>query len=308
MDRLGELRTLLAIVDEGSLAAAARRLGRSAPAVTRDLAGLERRAGTCLVVRSTRNCRPTPAGSLLAERARQLLTNYAEAIGEAGGDTTAVRGPIRVTAPITFGGDYVAPLVASFLDQHPKASVELQLGDRLMDLEEEEIDLAVRIGRLADSPMIARTVGHLRRMVVASPAYLKARGTPRHPDDLVAHDIIQHTGPGQHASWTFNDHKGGSTQVDVRARFTVNQPEAAIAAARGGRGLVRALSHQVDGDVRQGLLLPVLTEFEDAPHPVSLVWPASRRSWRRVRALIDHLRAGLGRLLLDQPAQEGRPA
>jgi DNA-binding transcriptional LysR family regulator len=222
MDRLVELRTLLAISDEGSLAAAARRLGRSSPAVTRDLAGLERRVGACLVTRSTRSCRLTPAGSLLAKRARQLLTNCAEAIGEAGGDTGAIRGPIRITAPIIFGRDHVAPLVASFLDRHPEASVELQLADRIMDLAEEEIDLAVRIGRLADSAMIARTVGRLRRMVVASPAYLEARGTPLHPEDLGAHEIIQHTGPEKQASWTFRDRKGGSIQVDVGARFTVN--------------------------------------------------------------------------------------
>lgn len=296
MDRLGELRTLVAIVDAGSLAAAARRLGRSAPSISRDLADLERRTGASLVERSTRRSRPTPAGLRLAEHARQLLGSYEEALGEAAGEATIPKGSIRMSAPITFGGDHVAPLVGKFLDAHAAIRIELHLTDRLVDLADEEVDLAVRIGKLADSALIARTIGELRRVVVASPAYLKVRGIPAHPSELIGHEVVQHGSRGEGAPWMFRGADGRPLIVPVSVRLAVNQPEPAVAAAREGRGIVSALSHQVDADLRAGRLVRLLAAFEPDPLPVSIVWPPSRRSWRRIRLLVDHLAQGLSAL------------
>lgn len=296
MDRLGELRTLVAIVDSGSLTGAARRLGRSPPSITRDLADLESRVGVTLVERSSRTCRPTPVGIRLAEQARRLLGDYEAAIGEAAGAATVPRGLVRMTAPITFGQEYVAPLVDEFMDAQPGVAIDLQLLDRLVDLVEEEFDLAVRIGPLADSMLIARRVGELRRVAVASPAYLATHGTPAAPADLTAHQIVEHGRHGPNASWGFRAADGRTISVAVTARLTVNQPEAAVAAARNGRGIVRALSHQVGPDLRAGRLVRILRDFEPDPLPVSLVWPASRRGWQRIRLLIDHLADGLGAL------------
>jgi DNA-binding transcriptional LysR family regulator len=294
MGRLRELQTLVAIVETGSLAAAARRLRRSPPSISRDLADLEARVGAGLVERSTRMCRPTSVGTRLAEDARPLLAGYDEALGQAAGETMIPHGSMRVTAPITFGGDYVAPLVTAFLDDYSQISIELDLSDRIVDLAEEGFDLAVRLGRLADSAMIARSVGEVRRLFVASPAYLTARGIPRRPADLAAHEIIQHVWRGAGVPITFPGESGSA--VPTHGRFAVNQPEAAIAAAREGRGIVSVLSHQVNAELRSGELVRILSDFEPDALPVSLVWPPSRRSWRRVRLLVDHLASGLGAL------------
>ncbi len=296
MDRFGELQTLVAIVDTGSLAAAGRRLGRSPPSITRDLADLERRIGVRLVDRSTRSCHPTPAGTRLADHARQLLSGYDEAVCQVAGETAAPRGLVRMTAPITFGCNHVVPLVTGFLDAYPEIAIDLQLIDRVVELTEEDFDLAVRIGRLADSSLIARTVGELRRVVVASPAYLASKGTPAYPKDLVDHEVVQHTSRGANAPWTLRGEDGRPISLALNARLAVNHPDAAIAAARDGRGVVSALSHQVDADLRSGRLVRILRDFEPDALPVSLVWPQSRRSWRRIRLLIDHLAQGLSAL------------
>lgn len=296
MDRLAELQTLVAVVDGGSLAEAARRMHRSAPAVTRALADLERRAGVSLVERSTRSCRPTPAGRRLADQARNLLGGYEEAMREPAGEVVAPRGLVRITAPSIFGRDYVAPLVMSFLDLYPEIAVDLELADRVVDLTEEEFDLGVRIGELANSGLVARSVGTVRQLVVASPAYLMLRGTPQRPEDVASHTVLQHAREGLNAPWTFRSEDNRSITVAVSARLGVNQPDTAISAALDGRGLVRVLSHQVDTDLREMRLVRVLRPFEPVPLPVSLVWPPSRRLWRRMRLLIDHLVEGLSRL------------
>lgn len=189
-DRLRELRTLVAIVDTGNLASAARRLARSAASVTRDLSDLEKRLGTGLIDRSTRSCRPTRIGLRLADDARQVLASYEEAIGQAGGQDATPRGLVRLTAPITFGGEIVTPVVADFLRAHAEISVEMHLTDRVVDLLEEEFDLAIRIGEMPDSALVARPLGELREIAVASPAYLDRCGEPAHPDKLLGHETV----------------------------------------------------------------------------------------------------------------------
>jgi DNA-binding transcriptional LysR family regulator len=189
MDRLDELAVFLAVLEAGSLAGAARRLRRSPPAVTRILAGLEERTAARLVERTTRALAPTEAGRHLAEQARRLLADYDEAMRMAGGDRIP-RGPVRVTAPVVFGQRHVTPLVTGFLTAHPGVRMELHLSDRNVDLVEEGLDVAVRIGVLPDSGLVVRRVGEVRRMLVASPGYLAAHGTPAGPADLAGHDVM----------------------------------------------------------------------------------------------------------------------
>jgi DNA-binding transcriptional LysR family regulator len=181
MDRLTELQVLVAIADAGSLIGAARRLHRSAPAVTRILSGLEARVGTVLVERTPRRCVPTDAGRALVDRARRVLDGYAEAIEETAGAAAAPAGSVRVTAPLVFGRDHVAPAVASFLDLHGGIEVDLMISDRVVDLAEDEVDIAVRIAPLADESLVARRIGSVRRVTVASPAYLARPGPRRSP-------------------------------------------------------------------------------------------------------------------------------
>ena len=289
MDRLTELQTLVAIVAEGSLAGAGRRLGRSAPMVTRTLAELERRAGISLVERSTRRCQPTPAGRRLADHARNLLAGYEDAMRESAGNAAVPRGLIRITAPTIFGRDHVTPALVGFLESYPEIEIDLQLSDRVIDLVEENFDLAVRIGVLADSDLVARNVGAVRQFVVASPDYLALHGTPKRPEDLASHAVVQHARHGLDTPWVFRENDGRSVSVGVSARFGVNQPDAAVHAALRGCGLVTVLSHQVQAELRDKQLIRVLKPFEPRPLPVSLVWPSSRHLWRRMRLVVDCL-------------------
>jgi DNA-binding transcriptional LysR family regulator len=286
MDRLDELRLLLAIVDAGSLAEAARRLGRSPPAVTRILADLERRVGTRLIQRTTRRVAPTESGRRLAEHARRLLADYEEALREAGGEHAAPRGRLRISAPLVFGQRHVAPVVTAFLDAFPEVSVELSLADRIVDLIEEGVDVGVRIAILEGSSLVARRIGQVRRVLVASPAYLAMRGIPEHPDALAAHDIVLLANtPGD--DWLFAMPDGSFSTRRVSARFQVDRAEAAIAAAREDRGVLGVLSYQVAPELAAGTLVRVLQAFEPPPIPVQLVFASARLMAPRLRAFLD---------------------
>lgn len=290
-DRLTLLRTFVAMVEEGSLAAAARALRRSPPAVSRSLADLEALTGVSLVERTTRRFKPTEAGLRLADRAKLVLTAFDEAIAETSGATLALRGVVRITAPLLFGREHVAPLIASFLDAHSQIVVDLQLADRVVDFHDENFDVGVRIGAIADTSLIGFRLGSVREMTVASPAYLAARGTPESLTDLSGHDLIQHTSLGASEPWSFRTLDGRPATVGVKARFAINQADVAIAAARADRGLVRALSYQVANDIQRGTLAPVLEAFEWDPKPVTLVWPEARRSVGRVKLVVAHLKS-----------------
>jgi DNA-binding transcriptional LysR family regulator len=286
MDRLDELGLFLAIADAGSLAAAARRTRRSPPAVTRILADLERRLGVRLVERTTRRLALTDAGRRLAEHARRLLPEYEDALRDAVGEAAAPRGRLRVSAPIVFGQRHLAPIVMSYLDAYPEVSVELSLADRMVDLIDEGIDVALRISRLRDSSLVARQVGEVGQYVVASPAYLKRRGTPTRPEQLVDHDIVMFSS-GLGSDWRFAMPGGRDRQIRVRARFSVDRAEVAVAAAREGRGVLRTLSYQVAPDIAAGRLVRLLEDFELPPIPVQLVMPSARLMAPRVRAFLD---------------------
>jgi DNA-binding transcriptional LysR family regulator len=298
MDRLDELTVLVAVIDNGSLAAAARRLRRSPPAVTRALAALESRVGVRLIERTTRRLAATEAGRAVAERARGLLGEYDAAV--AGLAAAPVGGLLRVTAPVQFGRRHVAPLVIGFLAAYPEMQVELVLNDRNLDLIDEGLDVAVRIGRLADSGLVARRVGEVRRVLVASPAYLAARGTPRKPADLPAHDTILGTARGEASEWRFGTVKR-ATVVRLSPRLLVDDIEARLVAVRAGQGIARVLSYQVSEELEAGTLVRLLAAFEPAPLPVHLVAPSGGHKAPKVRAFLDHAAASLGKLRVIRP-------
>jgi len=297
MDRLDELEVLLAVLDTGSLVGAARKLRRSAPAITRLLASLEQRVGARLVERSTRRLAVTEAGMRVGLQARQLLAGYEETVRE---DALApMRGSLRVTAPMVFGRRHVAPVVNSYLDRYPDMRVELILNDRNVDLIEEGIDVAVRIGKLADTSLVARRVGGVRRVLVASPDYIERRGKPKSLADLSKHDIVFTSVQASALEWRFPD-GGRERTVHLTPRLIVNDIDAALLAAKNGRGLARALSYQVADDIAGGALVRLLPSLEPEVLPVQLVIPGTRHMAPKVRAFLDQAVEELGSLRILQ--------
>lgn len=302
MDRLQELAVLVAVIDHGSLSAAARRLRRSPPAVTRALAALERRLGVRLVERSTRRVSPTETGRVFAERARALLHEYDSAV--TGLADAPLRGLLRITAPLQFGRRHVAPVVIGFLQNFSEMRVELVLNDRNLDLIEEGIDVAVRIGPLADSTLLAKQVGEVRRILVAAPEYLANRGTPRKPSDLAAHDTISGTAPSEPSEWRFGPPKR-TTVVRLSSRLLVNEVEARLVAVRAGQGIARVLSYQVSEELESGSLVRLLPGFEPPAFPIHLVTSSRSPQPPKIRAFLDFAAESLTRLRMIRPMGRG---
>lgn len=298
MDRLQELAVLVAVIDNGSLAAASRRLRQSPPAVTRALAALEDRVGIRLVERTTRRLSATEAGRAFAERARALLNEYDSAV--TGLAEAPLRGILRVTAPLPFGRRHVAPLVHGFLENFPDMQVELVLDDRNLDLVEHGLDLAVRIGPPVDSALYAKRVGEVRRILVASPAYLARRGTPLKPADLAGHQTIFGTTRSEPSEWRF---QAGKRPVIVRLspRLLVNEVETRLDAARAGQGIARVLSYQASEELKAGSLVRLLKDFEPAPLPIHLVTRSSGQKAPKVKAFLDFAIASLVKLHTIHP-------
>ncbi|WP_394777327.1 LysR family transcriptional regulator [Undibacterium sp.] len=293
MDRLDELTVFLAILETASLSGAGRKLRRSPPAITRTLAALEERVGTRLMERTTRRLAPTEAGLRLAELARQVLADYEEAVRE---DVDApLRGTLKITAPQVFGRRHVTPIVINFMDKYPAVQMELMLSDRNQDLIEEGLDLAVRIGHLADAGIVARKVGEVRRLLVASPDYLARRGAPETPEDLAGHDLIHPTSLRSAPEWRFR-HAGRDHPVRIAPRLLVNDVDAMLYAVRAGRGLCRPLSYQVADDLARGSLVRLMSDWEPEALPVSLVVSSARYMAPKLRAFLEHAAEELGKL------------
>lgn len=284
-DRLDELAMFVAILDAGSLAGVGRRLRRSPPAVTRTLAALEARLGARLVERTTRRLMPTEAGQRLGEQARRALAAYDEAVG--GAMDRAPHGLLRITAPLVFGRRHVMPVVASFLAAYPAVRVEVVLSDRYRDLIEEGLEVALRIGSLPASGLVARPLGHVRRLLVANPDYLARHAAPRVPADLAGHTSIATESRGEPLEWRFR-RAGREQTVRLVPRLLVNDVDATLLAVRAGHGIGRALSYQMADDLAAGTLVRLLPEWEPAPQPVQLVVPSARLMPTRVRAFLDH--------------------
>lgn len=286
MDRLEAMSILLAVVDAGSLSAAARRLGTPLPTVSRKVAELEAHLHTRLLHRTTRQLSLTEAGAAYVAACRRILDDVGEAERIATGEYATPKGELAVTAPIVFGRLHIVPVVAEFLAQYPEIRIKLLLTDRVIHLMEEQVDVALRIGELPDSTLMASRVGTVRSVVCGSPAYLAQRGVPARPEELAAHDCISFDVLESRRAWVFGE--GTSTMsVPVISRLEVNTAEAAIAAATLGAGMVRVLSYQVADAVANGALDVVLQNYEPAPLPVSLVHKGQTPLPRKLRAFLD---------------------
>ena len=298
MDRLDELTVLAAILDTGSLSAAARRLRRSAPAVTRALAALEARIGTRLIERTTRRLTPTEAGRRVGADARRALAAYAQAVQQP--DDASPQGLLRLTAPLIFGRRHVTPVVASFLAAFPAMQAELVLADRNLDLFEDQLDLALRIGPFDDPGLVRHRVGEVRRLLVASPAYLAAHPAPRVPADLAHHAVVHVVSRPLPPEWRFRD---GRRELVVRLtpRLSVNEIEAALVAVRAGHGIARVMSYQVADELAAGTLVRLLRSHEPPALPVSLVTAGTATPPSRVRAFLTHALPVLAGLPVVQP-------
>ena len=287
------LQTFVRIADGGSLSAAARATGRSLPAISRSLVQLEAELGVRLLHRTTRRIHLTDAGAQYLERCRRILAEVDDANASVSDLGRSLAGPITLTAPILFGQLHIAPVVTEFLGLHPEVSVSLMLSDALSNIVEEGIDLAVRIGRLQDSGLVARKLGEVRRVACASPAYLKRRGTPKAPKDLANHSCLQFGALSPTPYWEFHE-AGKPRQVRIQGNFASNQGAPVIEAARAGLGIVFVLSYQVQELVAKGELRVVLQAYEAPPIPVSLILPSGRLQPARVKALADFLQSRIG--------------
>ena len=286
MDRIEAMQTFVTVADLQGFAPAARKLGLSPPAVTRLIASLEERLGTRLLQRTTRKVALTDAGARYLERARRILADIEEAELAAESERTRPTGRLVVSAPVGFGRLHVSPVMSVYLKRYPEVTGELRLEDRMVNLVEDGVDVAVRIGQLPDSSLVARQVGEMRRIVVAAPAYLKARGEPKTPEAVSAHQIIQFGGSALTAEWRFAK-DGEERRVAIAPRFTSNVADAAIQYAMEGGGLTRVLAYQAADAIRRGRLKIVLERFEQPALPVQIVYPTSRLLSAKVRAFVD---------------------
>jgi DNA-binding transcriptional LysR family regulator len=272
MDRLKEMEVFVAVADAGSFAGAAARLRISPPAVTRAVASLEERLGARFFSRTTRSLSLTEVGARFLDSARRLLAEVEAAEKDAVGETAVPHGHLAITASVTFGRSALAPIVCAFLGAHPRVTASVMLLDRVVNVVEEGFDVAVRIAALPDSSLIARRVGEIRRVLVASPDYLARRGVPQAPADLKPHAIIAFTALMPNREWRYADARGASG-IAVSPRLEINDAVAAIAACEAGEGITIALSYMVAEQVRSGSLIILLDAYAPPPAPVHLVHP-----------------------------------
>ncbi len=302
MDRIDAMRVFIAALDEGSLAGAARRLRRSPTAVSRALSFLEGHVGVELLHRTTRTLKLSEAGERYAVACRRVLVDLEEADMLAAGEAAAPRGMLTISAPPISGEEVLRPILDDFLDLHPSVSAQLLLLDRQVNLVDEGIDIALRVGHLPDSSLIATRIGgDVRRVVVASPRYLASHPHIGDPADLAKHQIVAFTHLGLD-QWNFAPAEGSSVPRTVKftPRCLVNTVRAAAASAISGRGVTRLYSYQVARYVKDGQLQIVLAEAEHPPMPVHLLCPSGRMSVPKVRAFVDfaapRLRAAFTRM------------
>jgi DNA-binding transcriptional LysR family regulator len=303
MDRIDAMKVFVVALDEGSLAGAGRRLGRSPAAVSRAIAFLEAHVGAELLHRTTRSIRLSEAGERYAAACRRVLAELDEADNVAGGERAAPRGTLTLSAPVISGEMVLRPILDAFLDAYPTVSARLMLVDRAVNLIDEGVDAALRIGELADSSMVATRIGEVRRVVVAAPRYLKQNPRIEEPGDLAKHQII--TMAHLPNSWTFPPLAGSSVprSVQVTPRLVTNSIRGAVASAAGGRGVALFFSYQVSEQVQNGELEIVLAGHEPATLPVHVITPQGRLSVPKVRAFLDfavpRLRSHFARLAKD---------
>jgi DNA-binding transcriptional LysR family regulator len=286
MDRFQAMTTFVTVVETGGFASAARKLDVSPSVVSRVVTDLEERLGTRLLTRTTRVVRMTDAGSSYFEDCRRILAEIDEAELSATGTHSAPRGLLTITAPVMFGRKYVTPMVVDYLTRYPEVDMRTWFLDRVINLVDEGVDVAVRIGEMPDSSLQAVRVGRVRRVVCASPGYLERRGTPQRPEELADHSVILTTGASPSFEWRFFD-EGRPLLMRLQPRLATTTNESAITAALAGFGITRLLSYQVAQHLRDGTLQVLLESFEPEPLPVQLVHREGRHATQKVRAFLD---------------------
>jgi DNA-binding transcriptional LysR family regulator len=285
MDRIDAMQAFVAVADLEGFAPAARKLGLSPSGVTRLISALEERLGARLLQRTTRSVALTDAGARYLERARRILADVEEAEGAAEGERLLPRGRLVVSAPVGFGRLHVTPIMSEYLKHYPEVSAELRLSDLTINLVDEGVDVAVRLGHLPDSSLVARHVGQVRRIVVASPDYLEKHGEPQLPEDIMSHQTIQFSAMTA-SGWRFLK-DGDEVRLNPTPRLITNSADAAIQYAARGGGLTRVLAYQAADELKAGRLRIVLKKFEQARLPIHVVYPTSRLLSAKVRTFID---------------------
>jgi DNA-binding transcriptional LysR family regulator len=298
MDRLDAMSTFLAVVEAGSLSAAARQMNAPLTTVSRKVSDLESHLRIKLFSRSSRQLVLTDAGSSYLTACKRILADVTEAERIASGEFTAPTGELAITAPVSLGRIHLIPILADFLKTYPDITANLVLTDRVQSLFQEQVDVGLRIGELPDSSLMAVRVGTTRSVVCANPAYLAARGTPRTPDDLANHDCISYAAIASPDIWTFNPDKT-TIAVPIRPRLVVSNAEAACDAACAGLGITIALSYQFSAGLKCGALTTLLDEFRPARLPINLVYAADRFLPIKVRAFLDFASPRLKKILAE---------
>lgn len=284
MDRLDAMRVILAVVDAGSLSAGSRKLNAPLPSVSRKVADLERHLGTNLLVRTSRKVQLTDAGRDYVDAARRIIADLDEAERRASGEYLNPRGELTITMPVEFGSRHVMPIALSFIKEYPEITLNLVSSDRMVDMVEDHIDVAIRLGNLADSGLYAIKSGEFRLLTCATPDYLARRGTPQNPGELPDHDGVSF-GP-KPMFWTYSI-DGADIVSAPRTRISVNTAASNIAAAISGAGIARVFDYQVRAELQLGALVAILSAYEGPPRPVHIVYPRQGLLPLKVRAFID---------------------
>ncbi|MGK9237295.1 LysR family transcriptional regulator [Inquilinus limosus] len=295
MDRFDAMRVLLAVVEAGSLSAGSRRLNAPLPSVSRKVADLERHLGANLIIRTHRNLQLTDAGRDYVKAARKIMADLEEAERRASGEYEAPRGTLTITMPVEFGSRYVLPVALGFMDKHPDVTLNLLSLDRSVHLVNEQVDIAIRLGELADSSLYAVKAGEFRLLTCASPAYLDRHGVPQHPSDLPNHHGVMFN--DRSFFWAFNV-DGEQIEAVPRGRIEVNTAANCVAAALAGVGVARLFDYQIPEELSSGALVPILKGYGGEPRPIHLIYSRQGLLALKVRAFIDwalpRLRAACG--------------
>ena len=286
MDKLQQIRIFVAVVDCNGFAGAARKLKVSPPVITRAINELENELDVRLLTRTTRVVLVTESGARYVEDCRRILAEMREADESVSGMHGAPRGRLTLTAPVLFGALFVAPVVSEYLQRYPEVSASCLFLDRLVNMMDEGMDVAVRIGELPDSSMQAIRVGQVRQVICATPGYLKRRGLPKSPEDLQQHDVIVASAVTPSTEWKFAK-SGKACGIKLSPRLTTSTNDSAIAATLTGLGLTRVMSYQVADQVRSRQLKIVLSDYDPAPLPVHLLHREGRHASHRVRTFLD---------------------
>jgi DNA-binding transcriptional LysR family regulator len=286
VDKLEAMRVFVEVAQSNSFVEASRRLSLSAPAVTRSIAQLEKSLDARLFNRTTRHVRLTETGARFLEDAKRILEDVEQAVAMASGRYAEPKGILSVTAPVLFGQIHIAPILTEYLQHNPFVTVRAKFFDRISNILDEGVDVAIRIGHLKDSSVYAIPVGSVQRLVCASPEYLKKQGMPQNPSELAVHEIIQASTVEASTTWQFDSPKGNTT-VKVSPRLFCSQNGAAITAAKQGFGITRLMSYQVGEELKNGSLIRLFSDYESKPIPVNIVHLEGRQANAKVRSFID---------------------